>query len=29
VINTSATWIRVWVAAVNSVGTGTYVSAVG
>jgi hypothetical protein len=29
VTSTAATWIRVWVAAVNSVGTGTYVSAVG
>ncbi len=29
VTGTSATWIRVWVAAVNSVGTGTYTSAVG
>ena len=29
VISTSSTWIRVWVAAVNSVGTGTYTSAVG
>ena len=29
VTGTSATWIRVWVAAVNSVGTGSYSSAVG
>ena len=29
VTGTSATWIRVWVAAVNSVGTGSYTSAVG
>ena len=29
VTSTSSTWIRVWVAAVNSVGTGTYTSAVG
>lgn len=29
VTSTAATWIRVWVAAVNSVGTGTYTSAVG
>ncbi len=29
VTGTSATWIRVWVAAVNSVGTGTYTSAIG
>jgi titin len=29
VTGTAATWIRVWVAAVNSVGTGTYVDAVG
>jgi hypothetical protein len=29
VTGTAATWIRVWVAAVNSVGTGTYTSAVG
>ena len=29
VTGTAATWIRVWVAAVNSVGTGTYTSAIG
>ena len=29
VTSTAATWIRVWVAAVNSVGTGTYTSAIG
>ncbi len=29
VTGTAATWIRVWVAAVNSIGTGTYTSAVG
>jgi hypothetical protein len=29
VINTSATWIRVWVAAVNSVGTGSYTDGIG
>ena len=29
VTGTAATWIRVWVAAVNSVGTGSYTSAVG
>jgi len=29
VINTSSTWIRVFVAAVNSVGTGSYTTAVG
>jgi hypothetical protein len=29
VTGTAATWIRVWVAAVNSIGTGSYVSAVG
>jgi hypothetical protein len=29
VTGTAATWIRVWVAAVNSVGTGSYTSAIG
>jgi hypothetical protein len=29
VTGTSATWIRVWVAAVNAIGTGSYTSAVG
>lgn len=29
VTGTATTWIRVWVAAVNTVGTGTYTSAVG
>jgi hypothetical protein len=29
VTGTAATWIRVWVAAVNSVGTGTYTDGVG
>ena len=29
VTGTSATWIRVWVAAVNVIGTGSYTSAVG
>jgi hypothetical protein len=29
VTGTAATWIRVWVAAVNSVGTGTYTNDVG
>jgi hypothetical protein len=29
VTGTSSTWIRVWVAAVNTVGTGTYTNAVG
>jgi hypothetical protein len=29
VTGTAATWIQVWVAAVNSVGTGTYTNAVG
>jgi hypothetical protein len=29
VTGTTATWIRVWVAAVNSVGTGSYTSAIG
>jgi uncharacterized repeat protein (TIGR02543 family) len=29
VTNTAATWIRVWVAAVNSAGTGQYTSAIG
>jgi hypothetical protein len=29
VTGTSATWIRVWVAAVNSAGTGSYTSAIG
>jgi hypothetical protein len=29
VTSTSSTWIRVWVAAVNSVGTGTYTNGVG
>jgi titin len=29
VTGTSATWIRVWVAAVNSVGTGTYTDGIG
>lgn len=29
VTGTAATWIRVWVAAVNAIGTGTYTSAIG
>ena len=29
VTGTATTWIRVWVAAVNAVGTGTYTAAVG
>jgi len=29
VTGTSATWIRVWVAAVNNTGTGSYTSAIG
>ncbi len=29
VTGTSATWIRVWVAAVNSVGTGSYTDGIG
>lgn len=29
VTGTAATWIRVWVAAVNSAGVGTYTSAIG
>ena len=29
VTGTATTWIRVWVAAVNAVGTGTYTDAVG
>jgi len=29
VTSTSATWIRVWVAAVNSVGTGAYTDGIG
>jgi len=29
VTGTSTTWIRVWVAAVNIVGTGTYTNAIG